>query len=397
MSVGPSVSSRWTLCRYWVGGLLLLTAACRSSALPRAAERPALASPPRLSQRAPCNWTVRTFPEADSQGRLVATRSGLVVIDGAGMLVSTDHGRTFGSPPWAAVANEEPRVLTSTGRTLYFGTPSRMYAVEDVDRIRRLPPLPGSSSLGGDSFVFVDFKASDTALYALFNSEVPVAVDSGEEPRKPVYSGHLYRSTDDGVTWAEETRLQAFEHGAFEELLINGSSRRLVADNLYHTLSTVDDGRNWALLPQVTDHGRLALGARSLLLRVLGGALLRSSDAGRTWHPVDNAPSLDELVAAGDEDWSATKGWHFLRSLDDGQHWQQESKVDAQDQLAAECLSAEIVNWTSLWRSDDEGYALGLVNPDMNLNHGTSVTSKRVRLLAHGSCSPAPQPMERNR
>ena len=45
-----------------------------------------------------------------------------------------------------------------------------------------------------------------------------------------------------------------------------------------------------------------------------------------------------ELAAAGDEDWSGTHGGNFLRSLDDGQHWQQESKVDAQDQLAAECL-----------------------------------------------------------
>jgi len=270
-----------------------------------------------------------------------------------------------------------------------------MLAVEDSDRVRRLPPLPDRSPSGGP-FVLADFQAGDTALYALFNSEVPVAGDSGEELRKPVYSGHLYRSTDEGVTWAEETRLQAFEHGAFEQLLINGSSRRMVNDNMYRSLSTVNDGRDWVLLPQVTDHGRLALGPRSLLLRVLAGPLLRSSDAGRTWHPVDDAPSLEELVAAGDRDWSATNGSHFLRSLDDGQHWQQESKIDAQDQLAAECLSAEIVHWTSLWRSNEEAYALGLVNPDLNVDHRLSVTSKRVQLFAHGNCPVALPTVERN-
>jgi hypothetical protein len=68
-------------------------------------------------------------------------------------------------------------------------------------------------------------------------------------------------------------------------------------------------------------------------------------------------------------------------------HWQQESNVNGQDQLAAECLDAEIIAWTSLWRSNDEGYALGLVNPDLNIEHPTSVTSRDVRLLAHGTCT----------
>jgi hypothetical protein len=92
-----------------------------------------------------------------------------------------------------------------------------------------------------------------------------------------------------------------------------------------------------------------------------------------------------------------TNGSHFLRSLDDGQHWRQESKVDAQDHLAAECLSAEIVRWTSLWRSNDEGYALGMVDPDLNSDRRTSVTTKNLRLLAHGTCSSPPEPLERNR
>jgi hypothetical protein len=47
-------------------------------------------------------------------------------------------------------------------------------------------------------------------------------------------------------------------------------------------------------------------------------ALLRSSDDGNTWQPVAGGPALDQLVAAADGDWSATKGSHFFRSLDDG-------------------------------------------------------------------------------
>ncbi len=348
-----------------------------------------------MSAHSPCTWTVRSLPQRGST-QLEAISGGLVLTDGARALVSSDHGATFGLPPWlasdVAPESEAPRFLTSNGRTLFLATPSTVLAV-DVDHVRRLPG-PENGLPGGGSFVLAAFKASSTGLYALVNREDVTATADEDTAGKGHYSGHLYRSTDDGATWAEEVRLSSLDRGPFNELLISGPSRRWVRDATNRWLSTVDDGANWALLPQLPVDGWMAAGPRSLLLRTTHGAgenaLLRSSDAGSTWHPVDGGPTLDQLVAASGGDWSATKGSHFLRSLDDGRHWQEESDIYARDRLASECLSAGIVSWIGLWRSDDEGYALGLVNPDLNIDHPTSVTSRDTRLLAHRTCSPTP-------
>lgn len=78
-------------------------------------------------------------------------------------------------------------------------------------------------------------------------------------------------------------------------------------------------------------------------------------------------------------------GSPFFRSLDDGRHWQREPIVPATDPLAAECLLNESVAWTSLWRSADEGYALGLVSPNLSPHRSTTLAIESVRLLAHGT------------
>ena len=392
--------SSWTPSRCWVAACVLLTIACRTSAPLRAVEQPTPATTsrsttPQASGHSPCTWTVQRLPEIGAV-TLEAISGGLVFIVGdAKRLISTNYGATFDKPSLLASdipdTSEEPGLLSSNGRTLYFATPSKVLAI-DVDRVRRLRG-PGSGLPDEGSLVLAEFKATSTGLYALLNrpNNAPRIVAEGELDL-PRYESHLYRSLDEGATWVDELRLDALEHGEFTGLLINGAAQRWVRDKSGPWLSTLDDGANWARLPQLPADGWLVAGRRSLLLMAMhrrgDNPLYRSPDSGNTWYPVGDGVSLDNLVEAADGDWSATKGSHFLRSLDDGLHWHQESN-STRDELAAECLSAEIVSWTSFRRFNDEGYALGWVDPDLNLTHRTRVADKGMLFLAHGTCSPA--------
>jgi len=345
-------------------------------------------SAPKPGHPAPFNWSVTRLPEPDCGVLVVATISGLMVVDCPRLtLFSSDHGRSFDAPPW--LQSERARHILSDGRKLYlYLVESEQVLVIDalghhdhrLEAPRVKPP--------GAAFTFAALRADPTGLYALFTNEDPAFDDGSQAERGRPPSAALYRSTDEGRTWVEKTQINAIvTRGWFKDLLGSGSQHWL-QDRRGRWLSTADEAATWRLFPGLP-FGDLAIGPPSTLLLTDPNALWRSIDAGGTWQIVHEAPELSELVAGGNGDWSALKttemGSQFFRSLDDGQHWQPEAILPAMDPLAAECLSDDYVTWTNLWRSADTGYALGLVRPNLCRYRSTNPTIESIRLLAHGT------------
>lgn len=112
-----------------------------------------------------------------------------------------------------------------------------------------------------------------------------------KEPRSVLYS----ISTDDGLTWSEPkpfprdpTVLSVIRHPLVElssrEWLLPLTDKTLVFDPVAETSRPFGDGRVHGLVPIVrTPAGTL-----------VSGAGLRSTDAGKTWQPIDNFPNLKE-------------------------------------------------------------------------------------------------------
>lgn len=370
--------------------LVALIVACQSSPASQLEPSADESSAARPSPRARFEWSVTRLPEPDCGFLVVATTSGLMIVGcPSTTLFSSDHGRSFDAPPWL---RSDWWDMLSDGQRLYLLGPEQMLVIDRFGHHEHRLGLPRAELRGG-AFRPVALRADPSGLYGLFTNEDADLDDKAQAARGAHPSAGLYRSTDEGRTWVEKTRINAiFTRGWLRELRGSGSQHWL-QDRRGRWLSTADEAATWRAFPG-GPFADLVIGPPStLLLRERqpdfgeSSVLRRSTDAGRTWQIVPDAPEFRELVAGGNGDWSALTATdsQFFRSRDDGLHWQREAIAPATDPLAAECLSDESVTWTNLWRSADEGYALGWVSPNPSRYRSTYPATESIRLLAHGT------------
>ncbi len=124
------------------------------------------------------------------------------------------------------------------------------------------------------------------------------------------------------------------------------------------TILRSENGQDWlrASTPGSADITHLAANAKGDVLVAVGaaGAILRSTDAGRTWRAAKNKTLDTDLAAvasAGERTWiAAGTAGRVLRSTDDGRTW---SSIDSQLNVALRALSFDAVSGRVFVGGDD--------------------------------------------
>ncbi|MET0987678.1 MAG: YCF48-related protein [Steroidobacteraceae bacterium] len=224
--------------------------------------------------------------------RAIAVRNAdmIVGVGRNGRILSTsDAGRTW-TPIVFDAGNERSPTLsaarfTSDGRLIVASASGALYVTAD----------------GGKQWQRTRAGGADTAVTSLVSTATALyGAGAG---------GTLLRSTDGGEHWEP----LAISHGTFTDLRMIDAARGVILGGANLVLSTDDAGSRWGVRsdapvlddpPKIASAGAVEFFDERQGLKInSSGALVRTSNAGRTWTPVvvpTRAPLIDVAFASAD-------------------------------------------------------------------------------------------------
>ena len=201
--------------------------------------------------------------------------------------------------------------------------------------------------------------------------------------------GGIYRSTDNGATWAYTSNgilnRRIFSLAAIGNTIFAGTER----DGVYRS---TDNGTNWTKVSRGLSSGNIqALGVngQTLFAGTLGGGLCRSDNLGESWQLISNGiPAgiwVKSFTSLGETIFASTRGHGVFRSSDDGRSWTAVNSgltnLDVQT-LATQGTAIFAGNWEGgMHRSTDNGATWKPINNGLPSNLINQVLAVGDKLL----------------
>ena len=319
---------------------------------------------------------VGTRPEGVAVALAVTDEALYLLLRDKGVFRSEDRGQQW-TPLGLEGTDRQIAALATIENTVFVGTPEGLY---------RINPRPSSATDIWEKLPLTTTKAIHSLATAENNLYVGTGIDlrssKREEIREQITAGQplweVFRSTDLGDSWTEITPTNEPT-----SILLFPGIKVLTAGKTLWALGYVgfqyrstDAGKTW------TNHGYKTLDPlsmmNSMMLSVFPAAgvdenilfkaspfgLIRSTDAGKSWHPFMTGmvgTQISNLVAFKNALYAPT-GTNLAKSIDGGMSWR--NLRFTPDQLTPE-LGAELdvglfIGSSRLATSDDKLYCIGI-------------------------------------
>ena len=291
----------------------------------------------------------------------------------SGLYVSSDNGASWKNMPQASV-NHQVTALQFVGSSLFCGTVNGIWVTTDKGVTSKSVNVGLPAGNGGTGSAWVSCLAvKETNLLA------------------GLYYKGIYRSKDNGATWAPLTNGFPMDNNVIS-LLVNGSA--IIAGTNTGIYISYDNGDSWlnytAGLPTNFPPYSLAVYNNKIYAGMAAYGLYYSDNNGSTWQNVNtginSGESVQSLTVSGSTIYAGTTKSGVVASKDGGSTW-----ATFNNGLTNEHIEAMIKKNGSLfagtsggkiYESKDHGVSWVVANKQVALNRLTSLTVLGDSLLA---------------
>lgn len=250
----------------------------------------------------------------------IGTTNAAILAHGPNVYVGTNGG-LVATPDdggsWKTLTNGFP-TAPSTGSLPFF---TGLGSTEDVILAATSDTVYRSGDEGASWTASGDGLPDDAYVRVFFATKTAVLAGMSTESNNPNKQSTVFRSTDDGKSWAIADPSPDFYVTSFA-----AQGGTLYAACLDGVGKSTDDGQTWNVSDLPFDPASIVVSGSTLLVSSSTGQVVSSDDQGKSWNPATNGLQITStgsrtILLANAGDVYATHGGHAYVSHDAGGIW----------------------------------------------------------------------------